>query len=148
MKLLWPLAFILSLVATGTGVRVSGDNPADGALFSNIFLASSIAAVVLMVVLLVDYYRATGSRYRGSDLTRMRIAVIGVGDVAIILLAIQIWSAGIGLLVLTAAFFAHGTVSAKETVALHAKWEAERLLAYPETAPEVDLETKPQSESV
>ena len=128
MKLIWPVAFFLSVVATGTGVRSSANVATDGQLFTQLFLASSITAVALLVFLLVDYYRATGSKYRGSDLTRMRIAVIAVGDIAVILLAIGFWSAGIGLLVLTFAFFAHGTVSAKETVALHAEWERERQL--------------------
>ena len=98
MRLLWPLAFLLSLISTGTGVRASADVASDGQLFDQLFAASSIAAVAIMVFLLIDYYRATGAKYRGSDLTRARIAVIAVGDIAVILLAIRIWSAGSGLL--------------------------------------------------
>ncbi len=126
MKLLWPLAFVLSIIATAAGTRRTATNVVTTGAVDAIYFASFAAAAAILAGLLADYYRATGLKYRGSDLTSMRVAVITVANFAVILLALQFWSAGLGLSLLTAAFFVHGTVRAKELTALHAEWEAER----------------------
>ena len=125
MKLLWPFAFLLSLVSAVSGARVEILDGNAG-LIEPLFYASSVAAVLILVFLLVDYWRDVGSKYRGSDTLRMRIAVINFANIGVILLAVGFPLAGIGLLVMTLAFFAHGTIATKELLALHAEWDAER----------------------
>ena len=125
MKLLWPLAFVLSIVSTVSGSRVEILDGNAGAI-EPLFYASSIASVAILTYLLVDYWRDVGSKYRGSDTLRMRIAVINFGNIGVILLALGFPLAGVGLLVVTYACFAHGTFSTKAILALHAEWDAER----------------------
>lgn len=134
MKLLWPISFLLSIVATVAGARLQATEGASNPNIETLFWASIGVGTFLLVVLLIDYYRATGSRYRGSPLTKMRVAVVTVGDIAIILLALQFWVTGLGLLLMTFAFFAHGTVQTKETVSLHAEWDEEKKISEARTA--------------
>ena len=124
-KLLWPLAFVLSIVSTAAGARLQGIE-VDAGLLEPAFYASTIIGTVLLVGLLIDYRLDVGSLYRGSDTLRMRVGVITVGDVAIIVLALGFFFSGIGLLVLTLALFAHGTLANKEVLALHAEWDKEK----------------------
>ncbi len=125
MKLLWPVGLVLSLVSTGVGARIDALERGAGLLWP-LFFASTAASVLLLAFLLFDYKRDVGSKYRGSDILRMRVAVITFGDIGIILLVVGVPLAGIGLLALTLACYAHGTIASKELRALHAEWDAER----------------------
>ena len=55
--------------------------------------------------------------------------LLAVGDLAVILLALQFWAVGAGLVLITAAFFAHGTVKSIRLQEIHAEWDAERARA-------------------
>lgn len=138
MKLVWPLAFLLAIGSAAVGVRIQGLD-GDVGLLEPAFYASTALSVALLVFLLVDYRREIGSKFRGSDLFRIRLATIFVGNLAVILLALGFVFAGVGFSVLTFAFFSHGTVASKETIALHAEWDGERVASEEARAAKADL---------
>ena len=70
-----------------------------------------IAAVVLLVVLNVEHRVDVGRWYRSSDITRVRVAVLVVGDLALVILSFQNWIVGGSLAALTGALFTLGIES-------------------------------------
>lgn len=82
-----------------------------GSVQSAIFVLSMIAAVVLLVVLNVEHRVDVGRWYRSSDITRVRVAVLVVGDLALVILSFQNWIVGGSLAALTGALFTLGIES-------------------------------------
>ena len=67
-----------------------------------------IVGSLIVGALNIDHRLDVGRWFRGSDTTRMRVAVVTIGDLALMILAFRFWSAGLPLALLTAVAYTHG----------------------------------------
>lgn len=104
MKLAWTVAALSSLVATGASIAAQRPEVPTG-LADGLFLGSVIIGTAAIVGLHARYRSVIGSWFGGTQ--RLRIHVLAIGDIAVILLALQIFSAGLALSLMTAAIFTH-----------------------------------------
>ena len=104
MKAAWIIAAISSVVATVASI-LAERSEIPSALADVIFLASFILGTVLVVGISARYRTTLGKFFEGTN--RYRIHVLTVGDIALILLLLQIFSAGLALSLMTAVIFTH-----------------------------------------
>jgi len=112
MHWLWRFTALTGVVSAVAAVlRQRVDDPE---LFTTVAVASIVIGLAATLVLHLDYRRLAGSFFGGTN--RYRIHVLTVGDIAIIMLALQFWIAGLALSLLTAVIFTHNIYKARAHV--------------------------------
>ena len=77
----------------------------DPSLFTSITIGTFVIGMVLIVGLNLEYRRVAKAFFGGTN--RHRIHVLTVGDIAVIMLALQFWLAGLALVLMTLVIFSH-----------------------------------------
>ncbi len=110
MARMWWLSVVLSTIAVVASVM--RERVDDAATATTLAVAAIGVGFALTLALHIVHWRVTGSRYGGTN--RFRIHVLTVGDLAIIMLALQFWIAGLALVLTTAVVFSHSIAEATE----------------------------------
>ena len=97
------------MIAVWGGVRIASDSA--GSTEVQAFTVLTTIGLLSVVALHVDHRLDVGRWYRSSDITRVRVAVIIVGDLAVVILSLQVWVLAVALVHLTAALFTIGIES-------------------------------------
>ena len=103
MHSLWRFAALTSVVSVLAAVQ--RERVDDPSLFTNIAVAAFVVGMVIIVGINLNYRRIARSFFGGTN--RHRIHVLTVGDIAVIMLALQFWVAGLALSLMTLVIFTH-----------------------------------------